>query len=484
MNPKKLVASPSKVGVIHIIGIGGIGMSGIAEILHIYGYSVQGTDLSNNYVIDRLIDMGIKITLGHAAVNVENASIVVKSTAVKDSNPELIAAAKLNIPILKRSEMLAELMRFKNPIAISGTHGKTTTTSIIGSMIAEAGLDPTIINGGIINKLGSNVSIGEGDLMVVEADESDGTFIRVPAYISVITNIDPEHLDYYGNFDNAKAAYLQFMENIPFYGYAVTCFDHPVVRELSYQVMNRKLLSYGMKHKADVMATKTSVSSTGCYFDLHLSDLMVGIGNVESNHIKDFFLPLHGDHNIQNCLAAITVGLALEIPIEIIKKSFANFAGVKRRFTKTGEVDDILIIDDYAHHPAEIKATLLAASQVAKLREGSIVAVLQPHRYSRLQLLMEEFSTSVDLVDHLIVADVYPAGEIELPGVNSLELIKKIKTNANIDAIYLDDHKKIAEVINNIAKSKDLVVFLGAGSITQWAYDLPASLAKLKGFAQ
>jgi len=474
------VVSPNKVGVIHIIGIGGIGMSGIAEILHAYGYQVQGSDLQDSYVTERLRSIGINVLIGHVAVNVDDATIVVKSTAVKDSNPEIVEALRRKLPVIKRSEMLAELLRFKHPIAVSGTHGKTTTTSMIGTLLMEAQLHPTIINGGIINAVGSNVHIGKGDLMVVEADESDGTFIRVPAYIAVITNIDPEHLDYYGDFENAKAAYLQFIENIPFYGFAVVCFDHPEVRKLAAQVKDRRIVSYGLDHQADVMATNLKVTADGCRFDVDLSDDVVKHSKLSFNKITDVFLPIHGKHNVQNCLAGIAVALDLEVSPDVIKNALHNFAGVRRRFTKTGEVDGIMIVDDYAHHPVEIKATLAAATQVAKMRGGSLIAVLQPHRYSRLASLMDDFSTSMQVADHVLVSDVYSAGEQELEGVNALSLIEKIKNNTNQDAIYLPGHENVASMINNIAKPKDLVVFLGAGNITKWAYDLPAQLTELK----
>lgn len=477
------IISPNKVGVIHIIGIGGIGMSGIAEILHAYGYQVQGSDLQDSYVTERLTNIGIKVFIGQTADNVSNAAIVVKSTAVKDDNPEIIAATHLKLPIIKRSEMLAELLRFKHPIAVSGTHGKTTTTSLIGTILMEAQLNPTIINGGIINAVGSNVHIGSGDLMVVEADESDGTFIRVPAYVAVVTNIDPEHLDYYGSFDHAKAAYLQFMSNIPFYGFSVACFDHPIVRDLATQVQDRRIISYGIHHPADVMATNIRIEARGCIFDIELSPTITDHNNLSFNKITDIFLPVHGQHNVQNTLAAIAVALELEVPIAALKKALANFAGVKRRFTKTGEVDDILIIDDYAHHPVEIKATISAASAVAKTRGGSLIAILQPHRYTRLASLMDEFSVSLEMADHIFISDIYAAGEKEIPGINTLTLIQNIKTKTNQDAIYIADHKTIAEIINNIAKPKDLVVFLGAGNITKWAYDLPAKLTAIRNSA-
>lgn len=475
------VISADKVGIIHIIGIGGIGMSGIAEILHTYGYHVQGADLQDSYVTERLRSLGINVMIGHKAENIVNANIIVKSTAVSDLNPEIIEAIRLGLPIITRSEMLAELMRFKNPIAISGTHGKTTTTSLISTVLMESKLNPTVINGGIINAVGSNVHIGSGDLMVVEADESDGTFIMVPAYIAVVTNIDEEHMNYYGTFDRVKKAYMKFIKGIPFYGFAVLCVDHDVVRELAAKIKDRRVVSYGIHHKADLMANNISVEPLGCKFDVKLSDKFVQAAKLSFDIIKDVFLPIYGMHNVQNCLASIAVALDMGISREAIKSSLAGFAGVRRRFTTTGEVDGIMVIDDYAHHPEEIKATLSAASQLANMRGGNIIVVLQPHRFTRLRDLMEEFSTSIKDADYLFVADLYSAGENEIDGVNSLELIKKISAKfSEKQVIHLKNEQNIAKMINDVAKPKDLVVFLGAGSITQWAYALPVQLRILR----
>lgn len=474
-----ILMSPKKLGVVHIIGIGGIGMSGIAEILHTYGYEVQGSDMSSSYMTDRLKSIGIKVFIGHKAEHVENANIVVRSTAVDKGNPEILEAVRLKIPTISRSDMLAELLRFKHAIAISGTHGKTTTTSLVGAMLMSGGMNPTIINGGIINAVGSNVHIGNGDFIVVEADESDGTFIRLPSCISIITNIDPEHLDYYGSFDNAKEAYMKFMQNIPFYGFFVACFDHEIVKEIALKVTNRRCVSYGIDYESDVTAENINITTDGSYFDVILSDDLMAKVNFKSKKIEKLFLPTHGLHNIRNALAAIATAINLEIEEESIRKALLSFAGVKRRFTKVAEINDIMIIDDYAHHPVEILATLSAASEISKIRGGNIIAVMQPHRYSRLSSLMDDFSICMNKANHILVMDVYPAGEEKLNGVSSEILVEKIKKSGFHDVIYVNHHKNIANAINTIAKPKDLVVFLGAGSITQWAYELPDQLTSL-----
>lgn len=479
MKAAGILMSPKKWGVVHIIGIGGIGMSGIAEILHTYGYEVQGSDMSSSYMTERLKSIGIKVFIGHKAEHVEKANIVVRSTAVNKSNPEIIEASARNIPTISRSEMLAELLRFKHAIAISGTHGKTTTTSLVGAMLMSGGMNPTIINGGIINAVGSNVHIGNGDFIVVEADESDGTFIRLPSCISIITNIDPEHLDYYGSFDNAKAAYLKFMQDVPFYGFFVACFDHEIVREISSKVTNRRCISYGIDYNSDIMAKNININTDGSTFDVILSENFLMKSNFKSKKIEKLFLPTHGLHNIRNSLAAIATAIALEIEEDAIRKALLSFAGVKRRFTKVAEINDILIVDDYAHHPVEISATLSAASEIAKIRGGNIIAVMQPHRYSRLSSLMDDFSICMNQADQILVTDVYPAGEEKLDGVNSEILVEKIKKTGFNDVIYVNNHKNIAHTINTIAKPKDLIVFLGAGNITQWAYELPDELMSL-----
>lgn len=472
---------PTSIGAIHFIGIGGIGMSGIAEILHNLGYSVQGSDLSESYVTERLKRLGIKVLLGHSKDNVENAAIIVKSTAVKPDNPEIIRASELGLPIIKRSEMLAELMRFKHSISISGTHGKTTTTSLVAKLFESVGYNPTVINGGIINTKGTNAYIGDSDYLIAEADESDGTFINVPSYVGVITNIDPEHLDYYETFENSIAAYRKFIKNLPFYGFGVLCYDHPIVRQLGQSIRERKVISYGIDSvDCDVRAVNIKTNAMGSTFDVLISGKYQQNRKLNFAEIKNVELHLHGMHNILNTLSAIAIGIEKGFSPDKIAEAFKNFGGVKRRFTKTGEVDGISIIDDYAHHPVEIKATLNTARQVANLNNGKVIAVVQPHRYTRLRDLMDEFSLSFIDADNVIVTDVYSAGEEAIPGVTSEELSKRIVNNLKKNVIYLNDHEKLADTINNLAKSNDLVVLLGAGNITKWAYELPNQIKILR----
>jgi len=468
------------IGTIHFIGIGGIGMSGMAEILHTLGYKIQGSDLSENYVTERLKKNGIKIINNHVAANVEGASLIVRSTAVKDDNPEVISARDFNIPIIKRSDMLAELMRFKHAISISGTHGKTTTTSLISTIFDAADLKPTVINGGIINQRGTNAYFGEGDYLIAEADESDGTFIRVPSYVAVITNIDPEHLDYYGTFENAKLAYRIFIENLPFYGFAVLCYDHPVVREIGTSIVDRRIIRYGINETdVDIRAENIRQLESGMVFDVVLNENYARKKRLTDNTIKDIYLGIHGRHNVLNSLAAIAVSIEKNIPIDTIKKALQEFSGVRRRFIKTGEVNGVTIIDDYAHHPEEIKATLSTARSLADMKGGNVIAVMQPHRYSRLKDLMVDFSKSFANANTIIVSDIYSSGEDPIEGVTSEALISAIKNNANQTAIKLDDPNKLAKKINTLAKSSDIVVLLGAGSITKWAYELPKQLENL-----
>lgn len=471
---------PNTIGPIHFIGIGGIGMSGIAEILHNLGYQIQGSDLSDNYVTERIKNLGIKFFQGHKASNIEDASLVVKSTAIKDDNPELKAALDKGIPVIKRSEMLAELMRFKLSIAISGTHGKTTTTSLVAKLFEAADLNPTVINGGIINQHGTNAYLGSGDYLVAEADESDGTFIKVPSYIGVITNIDPEHLDYYGSFENAKNAFISFINNLPFYGFGVLCFDHPVVREIATKIQNRKFLTYGIESTdIDFRATNIEIDANGSTFDVEINSEYAAKKGLQYTSIKGLKLGLHGKHNITNSLAAIAIGVEKDMPVEVIKTCFDKFQGIKRRFTLTGTVSGISIYDDYAHHPVEIKATLSTARQICNLSGGNLIAVMQPHRYTRLSHLMDEFATCFTDADKIIISDVYEAGEKLIPGATSDDLIKNIKKLSGLDAIKLDSPINLPKTINNLAKSGDIVVLLGAGNITNWAYDLPKSLEKL-----
>jgi UDP-N-acetylmuramate--alanine ligase len=439
---------------------------------------VQGSDIARNYVVERLELSGIKVLMGHNAHNVEHCSLVVKSTAISDDNSEVIRAKELGIPVIKRSEMLAELMRFKNAISISGTHGKTTTTSLIAFLLENAGLDPTVINGGIINHKNTNAYMGGGHYLVAEADESDGTFIRVPSYVGVVTNIDSEHLDYYKTFENAIAAYRTFITNLPFYGFGVLCYDHHIVRQLGMSIKERNIISYGVSYsEADLRAINICTSIEGSSFDVLFSGQYVAKHALKSELIKNIKLGLNGVHNVSNTLAAIAVGVELGIDVEVIRGAFRNFKGVQRRFTKVADVDGVTIVDDYAHHPVEIKATLATAKEVANLKNGKVLAIVQPHRYSRVQELMDDFGKSFTNADVVWVTDIYAAGEQPRPGVSSVEMIKRIKTLSCADARYSKSERELAEEIKKLAKSGDIVIFLGAGNITKWAYALPQNLS-------
>jgi UDP-N-acetylmuramate--alanine ligase len=461
-------------GVIHFIGIGGIGMSGIAEILHNLGYKVQGSDLSENYSVERLRNLGIEVKIGHSEENITNASVIVKSTAVRENNPEIIAARNARIPIVKRSEMLAELMRLKASVAISGTHGKTTTTSLMASMFEAAGLNPTVINGGIINSRGTNAYLGSGDFLIAEADESDGTFIKVPSTIGIITNIDPEHLDYYGSFENLKNAFKTFIENLPFYGFGVLCKDHPEVNNLINQINDRKVLTYGIDSEdVDVKGINIRNTLNGSIYDVELSEKIYG-----SKHtIKDLHLPVPGVHNVLNSLAVIATAVELKFSEEIIISGFENFKGVKRRFTKTGEATGITVIDDYAHHPKEIIATLKTAKSVMEGKNGKVIAIAQPHRFTRVRDLFNEFATCFGDADILFIADIYTAGEDPIDGITSDNLVQKIKSlfpEKNVQKLNPD--QDLSEAICGIANNGDMVICLGAGNITSWAYALPKQI--------
>tara|TARA_R110002049_G_scaffold300752_3_gene492072 strand:+ start:71039 stop:72448 length:1410 start_codon:yes stop_codon:yes gene_type:complete len=464
---------PLNIGTIHFVGIGGIGMSGIAEILHNLGYSVQGSDISDNANVQRLRGLGITVFVGHEAGNITDANVVVISTAVKSDNPEVVAARADMIPVVRRSEMLAELMRLKAAIAVGGTHGKTTTTSLVATMLDAAGLDPTVINGGIINSYGTNARLGDGDWMVVEADESDGTFVKVPSTISVVTNIDPEHLDHWKDFDQLREAFKNFVQNIPFYGFAVLCIDHPEVQALIGRITDRRIFTFGFSPQADVRATNVRTNISDSVFDVVIRERVDSAERI----IKDVRLPMVGDHNVSNSLAAITVALELGIPDEKIVSAFDGFTGVKRRFTKTGEVDGVTIIDDYGHHPVEIKAVLKAARQAT---QNNVIAVVQPHRYSRLHDLFEDFCTCFNDADNVIVADVYEAGETPIEGASRDALVEGLRNRGHRHVSALEGPEKLAEVIAAAAKPGDLVVCLGAGSISAWANALPAQLEALK----
>jgi UDP-N-acetylmuramate--alanine ligase len=460
------------IGTIHFVGIGGIGMSGIAEVMHNLGYSVQGSDIAEGYVVEGLRKRGIKVMIGQAAENLGDAAVIVTSTAVKRGNPEVEAALERRIPLVRRAEMLAELMRLKNTVAVAGTHGKTTTTSLIAAMLDAGGLDPTVINGGIINNYGSNARLGDSDWMVVEADESDGSFLRLDGTIAVVTNIDPEHLDHYGDFDTAKAAYIEFIENVPFYGVAILCLDHPEVQAIIPRIRDRRIMTYGFSAQADVRADNVRHELGGNTFDV-----VIRARDGSKREIKDVFLPMSGRHNVQNALAAIAVGLERGMTDEQVQSGFAKFGGVKRRFTKVGEVGGVVVIDDYAHHPVEIRAVLSAAREGAK---GRVIAVCQPHRYSRLENLMEEFATAFNDADVVYVTPVYAAGEAPIVGVNSAELVGKIKRRGHHSVQEIESAEALAKELAGSTREGDLVVCLGAGDITKWAGGLAAAIESEK----
>jgi UDP-N-acetylmuramate--alanine ligase len=467
-------ALPLSIGTIHFVGIGGIGMSGIAEVLHTLGYSVQGSDLSENANVQRLRAIGIPIMVGHDAANLGQAQVVVISTAVPKDNPEVVAARAKLIPVVRRAEMLAELMRLKWSVAIGGTHGKTTTTSLVAAVLEGAGFDPTVINGGIINAYGSNTRLGSGDWMVVEADESDGSFLRLPPVITIVTNMDPEHLDHWGTKEAMEAGYRQFVGNIPFYGFAVLCIDHPAVQQMIPALSDHRVVTYGFSPQADVRAERIISDRNGATFEVRFADRTTG----RARRTGPFRLPMLGNHNVQNALAAIAVATEMEIDEQQIKMALASFAGVKRRFTKTGDAGGITIIDDYGHHPVEIAAVLKAARQAGA---RDVVAVVQPHRYSRLQTLFEEFCTCMNDAGTVIVADVYAAGEAPIDGVDRDALVEGLRARGHRSVVPLSDPSHLAEMVHAIARHGDFVICLGAGSITTWANALPAELQTLQG---
>ena len=466
-------ALPLSIGVIHFVGIGGIGMSGIAEVLHNLGYSVQGSDISESANVRRLREAGIGVAVGHDAANLGAAQVVVTSTAVKADNPEVVAARARLIPVVRRAEMLAELMRLRWAIAVGGTHGKTTTTSLIATMLEAAHLDPTVINGGIINAYGTNTRLGDGDWMVVEADESDGSFLRLPATIAVVTNMDPEHLDHWGTAEAMTAGYDQFVGNIPFYGFAVLCIDHPAVQQMIPRVSDRRIITYGFSPQADIRAERVVSDRMGATFEVMVTDR----ARNRSRKMGPFRLPMLGQHNVSNALAAIAIGVEMEIDDATLRSAFAGFKGVNRRFTKTGEVNGITVIDDYGHHPVEIMAVLKAARQ-SGARE--VIAVMQPHRYSRLQSLFPEFCTCMNDASTVIVADVYAAGEAPIAGITRDALVDGLRANGHRSVVPLPGPEHLAEMIHAIARSGDMVVCLGAGNITAWAHALPGQLSELQ----
>ncbi len=467
------------IGTLHFIGIGGIGMSGIATLLLTLGYNVQGSDIAQNANVKRLKEQGIPIAIGHKAENIRDKkgkrpAAVVISSAVKNDNVELVAARAAKVPIVQRAEMLAELMRLKSAVAVAGTHGKTTTTSMVGQMLDQAGLDPTVVNGGIVNAYGTNTRFGQSNWMVVEADESDGSFIRLPATVAVVTNIDPEHMEHYGSFDKVKQAYKRFVLNLPFHGYALLCIDHPEVQSLAAQVSDRKLITYGFNPQADIRAENIRPGADGSTFDVIFAPWLSA--DKQEYTIKDIHLSMPGRHNVQNSLVALGVAKEMGVSPDKMKIAMANFDGVKRRFTKTGEVEGITIIDDYAHHPVEIDVVLKTARAAVKEKNGNVIAVMQPHRYTRLNDLYGEFCRCFNDADHVIIADIFEAGETPIEGVNKEYLAEGLKTHGHRSVQTLESQDDLASLLSNIAQSNDYIILMGAGNITSWAHALPDQL--------
>ena len=460
------------IGTIHFVGIGGIGMSGIAEVMHNLGYQVQGSDIAEGYVVEGLRARGIKVMIGHKAENLGNAAVVVTSTAVKRDNPEVVAALEHRVPVVRRAEMLAELMRLKRTVAVAGTHGKTTTTSLVAALLDAGGVDPTVINGGIINSYGSNARLGESEWMVVEADESDGSFLRLDGTIAVVTNIDPEHLDHYGSFDAIKDAFVEFIENVPFYGCAVLCIDHHEVQAVIPKVRDRRVVTYGFSAQADVRGENVTPFPGGNRFDV-----VIRQRDGSQRRIEGIELPMPGRHNVQNALAAVGVAVEMGCADSVIQTGFAKFGGVKRRFTKVGEIDGTTIIDDYGHHPVEIRAVLAAAREGVQNR---VIAVVQPHRFTRLRDHLEDFQAAFNDADIVYAAPVYAAGEAPIEGVDSAALVDGIKARGHRSAHLIASADALAAELANIAQPGDMVVCLGAGDITKWAGGLEAGIRVLR----
>src|ERR1700716_4339996 len=458
---------PREIGPIHFVGIGGIGMSGIAEVLCNLGYTVQGSDASQSANVNRLRDKGITISIGHKAENVAGADVLVVSTAIKRDNPELMAARAQRIPVVLRAEMLAELMRLKSCVAIAGTHGKTTTTSMVAALLDAGDLDPTVINGGSIN-----ARLGAGEWMVVEADESDGTFLKLPADVAIVTNVDPEHLDHFKTFEAVQDAFRSFVENVPFYGFAVMCIDHPVVQTIVGKIEDRRIVTYGENPQADARLVDLVPMGSGSSFKVVFRDRKTDV----AHEIAGLMLPMAGRHNALNATAAIAVAHELGLSDDAIRKAIAGFGGVKRRFTRTGEWNGVTVIDDYGHHPVEIAAVLRAARESTN---GKIIAVVQPHRFTRLQSLFEEFCTCFNDADTVVVAEVYPAGEAPIPGIDRDQFVLGLRAHGHREVIPLPESGALAGVVHGIAGRGDFVVCLGAGNITQWAYALPGELKAL-----
>jgi len=465
---------PRDIGPIHFVGVGGIGMSGIAEVLANLGYAVRGSDVADSANVKRLREKGIAVTVGHDAENVEGAAVVVVSSAIKRDNPELTAARAGRIPVVRRAEMLAELMRLKSCVAIAGTHGKTTTTSMVAALLEAGRFDPTVINGGIINAYGTNSRLGTGDWMVVEADESDGTFLKLPADVAIVTNVDPEHLDHFQTFDAVQAAFQAFVENVPFYGFAVMCTDHPVVQTLVGRIADRRMVTYGENPQADARLLDLVHVNGQSKFSVVFRDRL----GAPAHEISGLALPMPGRHNALNATAAVAVAHELGIPDGAIRTALAGFGGVRRRFTRTGEWNGATVIDDYGHHPVEIAAVLKAARESTG---GQVIAIMQPHRYTRLASLFDEFCTCFNDADVVIIAHVYPAGEAPIAGADRDSLVQGLRVRGHRHVIALDAAEQLAGLVHGLAKPGDYVVCLGAGNITQWAYALPGELAALDG---
>jgi UDP-N-acetylmuramate--alanine ligase len=468
------------LGTIHFVGIGGIGMSGIAEVMHQLGYKVQGSDVSDSYVVEKLRKEGIPVSIGHSADNLGDAAVVVCSSAIKDGNPEIEAAAERRLPRVKRAEMLAELMRMQKTVAVAGTHGKTTTTSMIAALLDSGGLDPTVINGGIINRYGSNARLGKSEWWVIEADESDGSFLRLDGTIAVVTNIDPEHLEHYGSFDAVKDSFVEFVENVPFYGLAVLCVDHPEVQNIIGRVRDRRIVTYGFSALADVRADNIEPLPGGSRFDA-----VILTRDGERRTIERVHVPIPGRHNVQNALAAIAVAIELGISDDAIVGGFERFDGVKRRFTKVGEVDGAIVIDDYAHHPTEIRAVLAAAREGASSSAngeggGRVIAVMQPHRFTRLQALMDEFQSAFNDADVVFVAPVYPAGEEPIDGVDSGALVEGLRAHGHRMVRGVDNLDELCRELRDLAAEGDMVICMGAGDITKWAAALADGICEAR----
>ncbi|HEY6662123.1 MAG TPA: UDP-N-acetylmuramate--L-alanine ligase [Sphingomicrobium sp.] len=465
-------AMGTDIGIIHFVGIGGIGMSGIAEVMHQLGYQVQGSDVAESSVVDKLRKAGIPIAIGHSPDNLGDAAVVVSSSAIKDGNPEMVAAAERRLPRVRRAEMLAELMRMQKTVAVAGTHGKTTTTSMVAALLDGGGIDPTVINGGIINRYGSNARLGKSDWWVIEADESDGSFLRLDGTIAVVTNIDPEHLEHYGTFDAVKDAFVEFIENVPFYGLAVLCVDHPEVQNIIGRIRDRRIVTYGFSALADVRADGVSAVPGGSQFDA----VILGRDG-ERRVLEGVQVSMPGRHNVQNALAAIAVALEMGMSDEAIVRGFDKFDGVKRRFTKVGEADGAIVIDDYAHHPTEIRAVLAAAREGA---EGRVIAVMQPHRYTRLEALMEDFQNAFNDADVVMVTPVYPAGEPPIDGVDSAALVEGLRAHGHRMVREVADVDELCRALRDLAAEGDMIICMGAGDITKWAAALADGICKAR----